>query len=103
MSELFRALQSACLLREKRARLFSAHPLAAALICQASPDADFLHRPDFFEAMIRAGETADVVVASRYIAGGSADCMAPRSMDGSQVRCCNTSGTRLGAWPRESG
>lgn len=36
-------------------------------------DADYSHRPDFVEPMLRACEGADIVVASRYVAGGSAD------------------------------
>ncbi len=43
-------------------------------------DADFSHRPDFFAAMIHAVEAADVVVASRYVAGGSADMPASRRL-----------------------
>jgi dolichol-phosphate mannosyltransferase len=41
-------------------------------------DADFSHHPEFFEDMLRAVESADVVVASRYIDGGSADMPASR-------------------------
>ena len=43
-------------------------------------DADFSHRPDFFAAMIDAVEAADVVVASRYVSGGSADMPASRRL-----------------------
>jgi dolichol-phosphate mannosyltransferase len=43
-------------------------------------DADFSHRPDFFAQMIHAVEAADVVVASRYVAGGSADMPTSRRL-----------------------
>jgi dolichol-phosphate mannosyltransferase len=36
-------------------------------------DADCSHRPDFIAALIAAIEHADIVVASRYVDGGSAD------------------------------
>ncbi|MDR3387155.1 MAG: glycosyltransferase [Rudaea sp.] len=43
-------------------------------------DADFSHRPDFFEELIRAGDGADIVVASRYVRGGSADMPVTRRL-----------------------
>jgi len=36
-------------------------------------DADFSHSPDYIPEMIRSLETYDVVVGSRYVAGGSVD------------------------------
>jgi dolichol-phosphate mannosyltransferase len=41
-------------------------------------DADFSHRPDFFEHLISAGADADLVIASRYVPGGGADMPAMR-------------------------
>jgi dolichol-phosphate mannosyltransferase len=36
-------------------------------------DADFSHNPDMFQTMLHALDDADLVIASRYIPGGSAD------------------------------
>ena len=41
-------------------------------------DADMSHRPEFIDEMLAAGETADLVIASRYVASGSAEMPATR-------------------------
>ncbi|MEO8460833.1 MAG: glycosyltransferase [Dokdonella sp.] len=41
-------------------------------------DADYSHRPDFVESLLLASADADIVVASRYVAGGSADMSVDR-------------------------
>jgi len=41
-------------------------------------DADMSHRPEFVDEMLGAGEEADLVIASRYVASGSAEMPAAR-------------------------
>lgn len=41
-------------------------------------DADMSHRPEFIDEMLGAGEGADLVIASRYVASGSAQMPATR-------------------------
>jgi dolichol-phosphate mannosyltransferase len=43
-------------------------------------DADMSHRLDFLDAMLDAGRSADLVIASRYVGAGSADMPAGRRM-----------------------
>ena len=47
------------------------HALSAGYGWVATMDADFSHHPRYLPAMLRAAETADVVVGSRYVSGGA--------------------------------